>query len=124
MSDHASNGHADHTDHAGAGPHAHVVPLRILLAVFAALIALTVLTVAVTYVDLGGAALWVALLIAGVKVTLVALYFMHLRYDWLFHGFIFLGAVLFVVLFIGLALVDTAAYRPEMIPGFAPGIEQ
>ena len=49
---------------------------------------------------------------------------MHLRYDWVFHGFIFLGAILFVILFIGLALMDTQAYRPDIIQGFAPGIQQ
>jgi cytochrome c oxidase subunit 4 len=105
-------------------PRAHIVPLRILFAVFVTLIGLTVLTVGVTYLDLGGSALWVAIVIAGLKATLVALFFMHLRYDWVFHGFIFLGAILFVILFIGLALMDTQAYRPDLIQGFAPGIQQ
>ncbi len=107
-----------------AAPRAHIVPLRILFAVFVTLIGLTVLTVGVTYLDLGGSALWVAIVIAGLKATLVALFFMHLRYDWVFHGFIFLGAILFVILFIGFALMDTQAYRPDIIQGFAPGIQQ
>ena len=107
-----------------AAPRVHIVPLRILFAVFITLIGLTVLTVGVTYLDLGSSALWVAIVIAGLKATLVALFFMHLRYDWVFHGFIFLGAILFVILFIGLALMDTQAYRPDIIQGFAPGIQQ
>jgi len=102
----------------------HTVPLWLLSAVFLALIGLTVVTVAVTKVDLGKANLWIAMLIAGVKATLVALYFMHLRWDKVFHGFLFLGAIAFVVLFIGIALMDTQAYHPDIIPGYAPGIEQ
>jgi hypothetical protein len=35
---------------------------------------------------------------------------------------VFLGAILFVMLFIGLALMDTTAYRPDLIPDFAPEI--
>lgn len=102
----------------------HTVPLWLLIAVFLALIGLTVVTVAVTKVDLSKANLWIAMLIAGVKATLVALYFMHLRWDKVFHGFLFLGAIAFVVLFIGIALMDTQAYHPDIIPGYAPGIEQ
>jgi cytochrome c oxidase subunit 4 len=102
----------------------HVVSLPILVGVFVSLIGFTVLTVAATKIDLGAGNLWVAILIAGIKATLVALYFMHLRYDRPFHGFIFLGGILFVVLFIGLALMDTQAYDPALIPDYAPGIEQ
>jgi len=49
------------------------------IAVFAALLLLTAVTVLVSYVDLG---LWnavVALLIASAKASLVALFFMHLK---------------------------------------------
>ena len=120
MSDNAHTGHDAPADDL----HVHVVPLPLLIGVFTALIALTVLTVAVVRVDLGAFNLWLAMIIAGVKVTLVALYFMHLRWDRPFHGFIFLGAVLFVVLFIGIAMLDTAAYDPDVIPGYAPEIQQ
>jgi cytochrome c oxidase subunit 4 len=112
------------SQHGSSRFHVHAVPLWLLLAVFLALIVLTVVTVAVTKVDLGKANLWIAMLIAGIKATLVALYFMHLRWDKLFHGIIFLGAIAFVVLFIGIALMDTQAYHPDIIPGYAPGIEQ
>ncbi len=47
--------------------------------VFAALAVLTTLTVAISYLDFGiGAAVLVAMLVASVKGTLVACYFMHL----------------------------------------------
>ncbi len=52
---------------------------RIYVLVFAALAALTLITVAVSYLDLTiGAAVVVALLIASVKGSLVAGFFMHL----------------------------------------------
>jgi cytochrome c oxidase subunit 4 len=52
---------------------------RLYLAVFLALLALTALTILVSYVDLGPVSAPLALLIAAVKATLVILYFMHLR---------------------------------------------
>ena len=53
--------------------------VRIYIIVFVALLALTILTVAVSYLDLSTAgAIAVAMLIACVKGSLVACYFMHL----------------------------------------------
>ncbi len=100
----------------------HVVPMKTLAAVWVALIVLTVITVAVTYVDLGPFNLVAALAIATVKGSLVALYFMHLRWDRPFNALVFLGALAFVVLFIGLVLLDTTSYQPNLIPGYSPGI--
>ena len=102
---------------------AHVVPLKMLAAVLAALLVLTVATVAVAQVDLGNLNLYVALGIAGTKATLVLLYFMHLRYDRPFYLIVFLGCVGFVVLFLSLVLTDTRAYSPSVIPGQAPAMK-
>lgn len=118
-SHHAAGGTAD-----PAALHVHVVPPRILLAVWAGLLVLTVATVAATWIDLGAGNLWLAMAIATVKAAMVALWFMHLRYDRLFLGLVFLGALAFVLLFVGLALTDTQAYRPDLIPGYAPGVGQ
>jgi len=104
------NGH-EGEDHPLVG---HVVPLWLLLGVGAALIFLTVVTVAVTYVDLGRFNLFVALVIAGIKALMVCLYFMHLRWDRIFNGFIFMGAVVFVILFIGFAMMDSLSYQPDI----------
>lgn len=53
--------------------------VRIYISVFVALAALTVITVAVSYLKLPpGQAVLVALAIAGIKGTLVAVFFMHL----------------------------------------------
>jgi cytochrome c oxidase subunit 4 len=61
----------------------HIVPLRAYIGVAAALFVLTVVTVAVSFVNLGGWNVVVALLIASVKSTLVAMVFMHLLYAFL-----------------------------------------
>jgi cytochrome c oxidase subunit IV len=103
---------------------AHVVPLKVLAAVFAVLLMLTALTVIVAGVDLGNLNLYVALSIAGVKASLVVLYFMHLRYDRPFLLVVFLGCLGFVVLFISLVMTDAAAYRPSLLPGEAPAMQK
>jgi cytochrome c oxidase subunit 4 len=96
-------------DHGTAG---HVVPLWLLAAVLAVLLFLTVVTVAVTYVDLGAANIFVALFIAVVKAALVLLYFMHLRWDSPFNSLVIISALLFVAVFLAFAMIDTAEYRP------------
>ena len=117
-----------HHDH-GAGGHpqvGHVVPLRLLFMIWGALVVLTVVTVAVTYIPaelLGPFTLWVALVIAGIKATLVALYFMHLRWDRPLNGSIMAISIAVVIMFVGGALTDTAEYQGDMIPGYAPGMQ-
>lgn len=108
--------------HGGAGTGAHVMPSKVLVGVWLALLVLTVLTVAAGKVDLGSANIWIALAIALVKASLVGLFFMHLRYDSPFNAIVLIGALLFVVLFVGLALLDTSHYQYELIPGYAPGV--
>ena len=105
----------------------HVVSLKILFAVWAALVVLTIVTVAVTYIPaelLGPLTLWVALGIAGLKAALVALYFMHLRWDRPLNGIIMVISIAVVIMFVGGALTDTAEYQGEMIPGYAPGMQR
>jgi cytochrome c oxidase subunit IV len=111
-------------EHAGAHVGGHVMSVRVLAAVWGALVGLTVLTVAATWVDLGRAALLVALAIATVKASLVVLYFMHMRYDRPFNAVVFISALLFVAIFVGITLIDTVAYQPNLIPGYAPAIHQ
>ena len=74
-SDHAAGIDA-HAGHDAADIDRHV---RIYITVFVALMALTLVTVAVSYLDLSPAmAVTVALVIATIKGSLVACYFMHL----------------------------------------------
>jgi cytochrome c oxidase subunit 4 len=55
-----------------------ITPTRTYYAVFAALIALTLLTVSVSFLDLGTWHTTVGVLIGAAKATLVVLFFMHL----------------------------------------------
>ncbi|OIP36186.1 MAG: hypothetical protein AUK27_02230 [Deltaproteobacteria bacterium CG2_30_66_27] len=80
---------------------------RTLLLVFAALLLLTVVTVLVSYVDLGLGNVAVALLIASVKASLVALFFMHLKGESrLVWGFALVPIVFLALILFG-TLVDT-----------------
>jgi cytochrome c oxidase subunit 4 len=80
---------------------------RVYLAVFAGLLMLTVITVLVSYLELGLMNVVVALLIASVKASLVALFFMHLKGESrLVWGFA-LVPILFLALIILGTLVDT-----------------
>lgn len=105
-SGHAADGHAEHVG--------HIVPLGVLAGVLGALLLLTFITVAVTWVDLGPLNVWIALVIATVKAILVAMIFMHLWHDRPINGIILSGTLLFVALFIGLALLDAFAYEPNV----------
>jgi cytochrome c oxidase subunit 4 len=89
--------------------------VRIYLTVFAALAALTVVTVAVSYLDLNvPAAITVALLIALIKGSLVACYFMHLISE---KKFIFAVLLLTVVFFLVLMFVPLMTDR-DMVRSF------
>jgi len=108
---HTADAHAD--EHETHGP--HVVSLGLLTVIFLALMFLTIVTVAVTTVDFGyNANLVVALVIAFIKAALVALYFMHLRWDNPFNGVVLIASLLFVTLFIGIALLDSGEYQPNI----------
>jgi cytochrome c oxidase subunit 4 len=112
---------ASHAEHPEVG---HVTPVALLLKVWGALVVLTVVTVAVTWVDLGSANLLVAMGIATAKAFLVALYFMHLRWDRPLNAVVFLTALLFVAIFISGALIDSSAYQKDLIPDYAPAINR
>ncbi|MEI8373630.1 MAG: cytochrome C oxidase subunit IV family protein [Planctomycetota bacterium] len=95
----------------------HVVPLWLLAAVFGTLLVLTGVTVAAAQVDLGNLNLYLALAIAGVKASLVILFFMHLFWDRSFNAMIFVGCLLFVSLFIGIVLTDSRANNVSAVGG-------
>ena len=93
----------------------HAVAFRILVVVLLGLLILTWLTVAASgREDLRQVAVWVALIIATVKASLVGLYFMHLRYESPFYATILVCALLFVAIFMSLALMDTGEYQPSV----------
>lgn len=61
-------------------PH-HIVPTTVYYAIFATLLVLTGVTVAVAYIDLGRMNTVLALAIAGFKAIIVVLFFMHVKYS-------------------------------------------
>ncbi|MFN7945386.1 MAG: cytochrome C oxidase subunit IV family protein [Blastocatellia bacterium] len=59
----------------------HIVSRKIYVAIFSTLIILTILTIIIAGIDLGPFNTIAALAIAAAKATLVALFFMHVRYS-------------------------------------------
>jgi cytochrome c oxidase subunit 4 len=111
-----STTHAEH-GHGHEGPDGdhvpHVLPMKVYLATWGTLLVLTVVTVGASYLDLGHTGnLLVALFIATIKASVVALIFMHLLWDQKFHMIIFIFSVLFLAIFIGFTMFDTQ-YRGE-----------
>ena len=86
----------------------HVSPVRVYWLVFGALLVFTVLTYAVSFANLGVAALPVAMLVASVKASLVCTFFMHLKYDERFNVLIFLSSLFFMGVFFVFTMMDVA----------------
>jgi cytochrome c oxidase subunit 4 len=100
---------ADHDEHHGI---AHTASIKVLVGTGGTLLLLTVVTVLATRVDFGSNInLAIAMFIAVIKATLVVLFFMHLKYDKIFHSVVFLSAILAASLFVGFTLMDTGQYQ-------------
>jgi len=109
-------GEAKHHNEEGHGSH-HVVSWQLNLIILIVLLFLTFVTVAVTKVDLGPSLnLTVALLVAVAKAALVLLYFMHLRWDAPFNAVALIGSMLFVMLFVLVAIMDTDSSLKYLTP--------
>lgn len=103
-----ANEHDQHGHHGGVEPpHVHVLPLSLYWGIFGILLVLTVLTVAVTKIELGPFSLAVAMAIAVVKATLVLMIFMHLWYDHKLNLLMASTSFLFLSIFIVLTMFDT-----------------
>jgi len=88
------------------GEQGHIIPYRTLVIVWAALLSLTILTVAASRIDLGALNIWVALGIACSKSALVISFFMHMKYEnRLFKIFLFIALTTLAV-FIGFTFFD------------------
>jgi cytochrome c oxidase subunit 4 len=105
--------------------HDTAVQVKGYLTVFGALLVLTVVTVAVSYLNLPmGPTVAIGLVIATLKASLVALYFMHLRHErTTIYAALALTAVLFIAL-VGLTLWSEAdhATGTEFTQPFEEGI--
>jgi cytochrome c oxidase subunit 4 len=87
--------------------------VRKYIMVFVALMALTVVTVAISYLRLGvGAAITVALIVASVKASLVASYFMHLISEKkVIYATLLLTVAFFALLMLLPTLTDTGSTK-------------
>jgi cytochrome c oxidase subunit IV len=94
----------------------HVMPMKMYLGVFGALLVLTVITVGVSLLGLPPLlSILVAMGVASIKAALVAGYFMHLKFEDRFYSFILVASLFFISLFFGLTLVDMS-FRDYIIP--------
>ena len=96
MSTHNAHTHEEH-EHGGPS-----VMLRTLLA----LLFLTIVTVGASYIDFGQGNVVIALFIATIKASLVALFFMHLRWDKPINAIIAVAGFLFLGIFLMFDVID------------------
>lgn len=105
---------------AQANHHEHILPFSLYMKIGAALLVLTGITVWVAQYHLGEYNLIVAMIIATVKGSLVALFFMHLKYTSKLFATVFVGALLMLAVFITLTMFDTESrdtlYQEEARP--------
>jgi len=96
----------------------HISSDKILLSVAGGLFILTLVTVGVHYLALPDPwSIIVAMLVAFVKASLVALFFMNLYWDERFNLMLLISSFVFLALLVGFTLLDTL-FRDIPIPGF------
>ncbi len=102
--------HSDvsHSHSAHSHGHSHEHSWKGYLYILLILLVLTVITVGASRINFGSPAanVVIALSIATVKASLVALFFMHLKDDKPINGLIFVSTLLFLGVFLGFCLVD------------------
>ncbi len=86
----------------------HVSPLSTYFTIFGALMVLSTITVAAAFVNLGSLNPIVALAIAGLKATLVILYFMHVKYSSRLTKLTVVLSLFFVAILFAETLMDYA----------------
>jgi cytochrome c oxidase subunit 4 len=84
----------------------HHVPYKVYFIVWGALLALTAVTVGVSYVDMKNVTVLTAMLIAATKSMLVLLYFMHIRFEKPMFSAMILATMLTYGTFVALTFVD------------------
>jgi cytochrome c oxidase subunit IV len=88
-------------------PQEHVVvPDRVFVFVWIALLALTGVTIMAAQMRMGEWSMLANLLIASTKASLVLWFFMHLKYETKFLRFLFLVPIVTITIIIGLTFFD------------------
>jgi cytochrome c oxidase subunit 4 len=98
------------TEHTQAHAHAHAKhhhgSAALYIRTLVALLILTALTVGASYIDFGAGNVVIALFIATIKATIVALFFMHLRWDKPVNAVIACAGFLFLGIFLMFDFID------------------
>ena len=84
----------------------HVSSIKLYVGIFLTLMALTAITIAVAYINLGAMNKVVALGIASFKATLVVLYFMHVKYASRLTKLIVVSGLFFLAILLALTMSD------------------
>jgi cytochrome c oxidase subunit IV len=95
----------------------HVASIKSYALVFLSLLILTAATTLVATIDLGPLNLVMALFIAVVKMMLVALFFMHLRYSTVLTRVVVGGGMLWLGILLLLSLTDFVTRGWLPVPG-------
>ena len=95
----------------------HVDSIKAYVLVFLGLIALTVITTAVAFVDLGAFSVVAALVIATCKMLLVALFFMHLRHSTQLTRVVVVGGLVWLGILLVLTFADYGTRAWTGVPG-------
>ena len=95
----------------------HIDSVKTYAKVWITLLFLTALTTAVAHVDLGSFSVVVALVIAVVKMLLVALFFMHVRHSTRLTKLVVMGGLLWLVILLLLTLSDIVTRGWVGVPG-------
>jgi cytochrome c oxidase subunit 4 len=114
--------HPTHDDHVHAH-HGPKNPDRAMLLTLIALLFLTFVTVGASYINFGSSTINViiAMAIASTKASLVALIFMHLRWDKPVNGIIAVGGFLFLGIFLLFSWLDVYSRVPYEPVNVKPG---
>jgi len=99
----------------------HVSPKSVYYSIFAALLALTGITVSVAFINLGRLNFPVAISIAILKATLVVLFFMHAKYSSRLTKLVIGGAFFFLLCLFGLTMTDYMSRGWFVSPGGTAG---
>ena len=87
----------------------HIMSSKFYYAIWIALLCLTVITAAISFVDLGPFNAVVALVIATVKALLVVLFFMHVKYtSEKLTKIVIVSAIFWLFLLLALSMADYA----------------
>lgn len=95
----------------------HVSPIKLYIGIFSALMLLSAITVAAAFINLGQFNSVVALAIAGIKATLVILYFMHVKHSSRLTKITVVMSFFFVAILFAETFMD---YATRGMPGNIP----